>query len=183
MIPREKIQFHLQLIIWVINYLKLNQIYKIDLVNVANILQYSPFKELNDYDKEVLVYNQYSLTQIDTAIPKLLSCLDFYKLSEKKKLDKVLRLCKPIPLVQALKLLSGDFLCEQIRKYAVSSLELASLIDIQEHLLQIVQALKYEMYHDSFLARFILKKAIQNPLNLGIHLITTYFKVIVYFGI
>jgi len=115
----------------------------------------------------VLLNNQYSLTQIDVAIPKLLGCIEYNKVSEKKNLEKILRLCKPIPLVEALKLLSGDFLCESIRKYAVASLELASLIEIQEHLIQIVQALKYEMYHDSHLGRFILKKAIQNPLNLG----------------
>ena len=125
------------------------------------------FKDLNSYDRDVLLNNQYSLTQIDVAIPKLLACIDYNKVSEKRSLEKLLKLCKPIPLVEALKLLSGDFLCPSIRKYAVESLELASLKEIQDHLIQIVQALKYEMYHDSYLARFILKRAIKNPLNLG----------------
>ena len=69
-----------------------------------------------------------------------------------------------------------DFLCDSIRKYAVQSLEKASITEIQDHLIQIVQALKYEMYHDSHLARALLKLAINNPLNLGKNWFTNLYK-------
>ena len=36
-----------------------------------------------------------------------------------------------------------------------------------DYLSQLVQALKYEMYHDSYLAEFLLKNAIKNPLTIG----------------
>ena len=127
----------------------------------------SPFIELNNYDKETLLDNKYSLTQIEGGIAKLLQCLDYNDPVDLAQINRILAHCEPLSLIQSLKLLSGEFLCDSIRKYAVMSLEQASYTDIQEHLIQIVQALKYEIYHDSYLAQFILKLAIKHPLNLG----------------
>lgn len=42
-----------------------------------------------------------------------------------------------------------------------------SHLEITDYLLQLVQSLKYEVYHDSSLARFLLKLAIKYPLTIG----------------
>ena len=69
-------------------------------------------------------------------------------------------------------MLTGKFLHDSIRKYAVECLKQATFIEIMDFLIQLVQALKYEMFHDSYLAEFLLKIAIKNPLTIGkiIHL-------------
>ena len=134
---------------------------------ISTILKMSPFMDLNLYDKEVLLNNCHNLTQIDCAIPKIFQCFNYNNYNELSNIEKIISLCKPLPLVEALKLLSGDFLCDSIRRYALQSLEKATITEIQDHLIQIVQALKYEMYHDSYLARALLKLAINNPLKLG----------------
>jgi phosphatidylinositol kinase/protein kinase (PI-3 family) len=66
-----------------------------------------------------------------------------------------------------MQLLSGNYLDESIRKYAVNCLQQASWIEIKDYILQLVQALKYEVYHDSNLARYLLKLAIKYPLTIG----------------
>jgi len=135
----------------------------------------SPFQELNLYDKEVILENLNVFTQIDCAIPKVFESINYNNYNELVNIEKVISQCKALPLVEALKLLSGSYLCDSIRRYAVQSIDNAPISDIQEHLIQIVQALKYEMYHDSYLARSILKKAIHNPLSLGKHNIIILF--------
>ena len=67
-----------------------------------------------------------------------------------------------------MELLTGRFLHDSIRKYAVFCLKEASFVEINDYIIQLVQALKYEMFHDSHLAEFLIKMAVKNPLTIGI---------------
>jgi hypothetical protein len=137
---------------------------------ISEIGEKSPFEELNNYDKEVLWSNRYAITQIPSIIPKLLSCVDYKNPYHVKELEKILKLAKNLNPIQALELLTGNFLNENIRKFAVNCLEEANHYEIKDYIIQLVQALKYEIYHDSPLARFLLKKAIKYPLTIGHYL-------------
>ena len=88
-----------------------------------------------------------------------------------KEIDRVVNICKPVSCKHALMFLTGQFLQDSIRKYAVNCLKKASIIEIKDYIIQLVQALKYEMFHDSYLAEFLLKIAIKNPLTIGIILL------------
>ncbi|KYQ96905.1 phosphatidylinositol-4 [Tieghemostelium lacteum] len=66
----------------------------------------------------------------------------------------------------ALELLDAKHANRLVRAYAVSCLEELPEEELLDILLQLVQVLKYEPYHDSKLARFLLKKAILNR-NIG----------------
>ncbi|KAJ8265229.1 hypothetical protein COCON_G00143280 [Conger conger] len=69
---------------------------------------------------------------------------------------------KDLDVPTALELLSVDFADEQVRKLAVEKLESLSNSEILRYLLQLVQTLKVEPYHDSFLARFLIQRALQS---------------------
>ncbi|KAJ8016533.1 hypothetical protein DPEC_G00008230 [Dallia pectoralis] len=62
----------------------------------------------------------------------------------------------------ALELLSIDFSDEIVRKLAVQRLESLSNDEVLKYLLQLVQTLKVEPYHDSFLARFLIQRALRS---------------------
>uniref|UniRef100_A0A3P8XZM4 Phosphatidylinositol 4,5-bisphosphate 3-kinase catalytic subunit gamma isoform n=2 Tax=Esox lucius TaxID=8010 RepID=A0A3P8XZM4_ESOLU len=62
----------------------------------------------------------------------------------------------------ALELLSVDFADEIVRKLAVQRLESLSNDEVLKYLLQLVQTLKVEPYHDSFLARFLIQRALRS---------------------
>ena len=66
-----------------------------------------------------------------------------------------------------MQLLSGNFLYDAIRKFAVHSLQQLSYHEVMEYLPQLVQSIKYEVYHDSPLANYLLKLAIKYPLTIG----------------
>jgi len=65
--------------------------------------------------------------------------------------------------VDALELLDSRFADAKVRAFAVSCLENMPTEDFMDFLLQLVQVLKYEPYHDSALARFLLQRAWKNP--------------------
>ncbi|XP_028265652.1 phosphatidylinositol 4,5-bisphosphate 3-kinase catalytic subunit gamma isoform [Parambassis ranga] len=62
----------------------------------------------------------------------------------------------------ALELLSMDFADEIVRRLAVQRLECLSNDDVLKYLLQLVQTLKVEPYHDSFLARYLIQRALRS---------------------
>uniref|UniRef100_A0A673LAF2 phosphatidylinositol 3-kinase n=1 Tax=Sinocyclocheilus rhinocerous TaxID=307959 RepID=A0A673LAF2_9TELE len=67
-----------------------------------------------------------------------------------------------IELAVALELLSVDFADLKVRRLAVQRLEILSNDEVLKYLLQLVQTLKVEPYHDSCLARFLLKRALRS---------------------
>ncbi|RVE70207.1 hypothetical protein OJAV_G00062170 [Oryzias javanicus] len=62
----------------------------------------------------------------------------------------------------ALQLLSMDFADEVVRRLAVQRLEALSNDDLLKYLLQLVQTLKVEPFHDSFLARYLIQRALRS---------------------
>lgn len=67
-----------------------------------------------------------------------------------------------LDLSVALELLSMDFPDEVVRRLAVRRLESLSNDDMLMYLLQLVQTLKVEPYHDSFLAQFLIQRALRS---------------------
>jgi len=138
-----------------------------DYQKIMNIMEKSPFEDLNIYDKETLWKNSYSVAQFPSIISRLFECINYKDKSHLEELDKILSLAKPLNPVQALNLLSGNYLHENIRRFAVDCLKNSSYMEVQEYIIQLIQALKYEMYHDSPLARYLIDLAIKYPLTIG----------------
>ncbi|GLD93946.1 hypothetical protein PINS_up002551 [Pythium insidiosum] len=73
----------------------------------------------------------------------------------------------PPTYLQALQLLSPLFPDPKVRAYAVRCMHSLPDHRLRLYLLQLVQALKNERYHDSALARFLVMRALQNPAEIG----------------
>ncbi|XP_056155912.1 phosphatidylinositol 4,5-bisphosphate 3-kinase catalytic subunit gamma isoform [Lampris incognitus] len=67
-----------------------------------------------------------------------------------------------LELSVALELLSGGFADEMVRRLAVQRLESLNNDEVLKYLLQLVQTLKVEPYHDSFLARYLIRRALKS---------------------
>ena len=138
-----------------------------DQEKINEIRAKGPFDELNNYDKEVLWTNRYKLSQEPALLPKLLMCIDYKNPSHLIELEKILAVAKSLTPIQSMELLTGRYLHESIRKFAVKCLRVSSPQEIESYLIQLVQGLKYEMYHDNELARHLLTMAINYPLTIG----------------
>lgn len=69
---------------------------------------------------------------------------------------------KSLDLTVALELLSLDFIDHKVRRLAVNRLDCLSNDEVLKYLLQLVQTLKVEPYHDSFLAHFLIRRALRS---------------------
>jgi len=134
---------------------------------IEKIKNKTPFDTLNIYDKNRLWSNRYKLSKIPELLPKLLLCVDYKNPQHVKELKKILKMAKPLSPVQSMELLTGKYLHEYIRNFAVNCLQHSSINEIETYLIQLVQGLKFEMYHYNKLAIFLLKLSVAYPLTIG----------------
>ena len=134
---------------------------------IEKIKNKTPFDTLNIYDKNRLWSNRYKLSKVPELLPKLLLCVDYKNPQHVKELKKILKMANPLSPVQSMELLTGKYLHEYIRNFAVKCLYKSSINEIETYLIQLVQGLKFEMYHYNKLAIFLLRKSISYPLTIG----------------
>uniref|UniRef100_A0A8C6YEI5 phosphatidylinositol 3-kinase n=1 Tax=Naja naja TaxID=35670 RepID=A0A8C6YEI5_NAJNA len=122
---------------------------------------------LTPEDKELLWHFRYESIKHPKAYPKLLSSVKWgeqklvaetYQLLAKREAWDQSALDVGLPI----QLLDCNFSDETVRTMAVQKLEGLEDDDVLHYLLQLVQAVKFEPYHDSALARFLLKRSLRN---------------------
>ncbi|XP_051947749.1 phosphatidylinositol 4,5-bisphosphate 3-kinase catalytic subunit gamma isoform isoform X1 [Xyrauchen texanus] len=97
-------------------------------------------------------------------LPQFLRTVDWMKPSAVQDVHWLLSRWEPegIELPVALELLNVDYADMKVRRLAVERLEMLSNEEVLKYLLQLVQTLKVEPYHDSYLAQFLLKRALRS---------------------
>ena len=139
-----------------------------DFIQKANkIEQKSPFDDLNNYEKATLWRNRYAVANRSSLIPRLFLSCDYNDPNINQEIEKIINKINGLSVVQAIELLSGKYVNEIVREFAVNCLRKVNPLNIQTYLLQLVNALKYEKNHDNPLARFLLEKAIEHPITIG----------------
>ncbi|XP_042324361.1 phosphatidylinositol 4,5-bisphosphate 3-kinase catalytic subunit gamma isoform isoform X1 [Sceloporus undulatus] len=122
---------------------------------------------LTPEDKELLWHFRYESIKHPKAYPKLLSSVKWgqqeivaetYQLLAKRDAWDHSTLDVGLPM----QLLDCNFSDENVRAMSVQKLESLDDDDVLHYLLQLVQAVKFEPYHDSALARFLLKRGLRN---------------------
>ena len=137
------------------------------LEKINKIDQKSPFDELNNYEKMTLWRNRFAVVGMASLIPRLFLSCDYNNPNTSEEIEQLTTVINGVTVVQAIELLSGRYVNEAIRAFAVSILRQANVSTIQSYLLQLIQALKYEKNHDSALARFLIEQAILHPITIG----------------
>eukprot|EP01102_Stenamoeba_stenopodia_P009928 TRINITY_DN2950_c0_g4_i1.p1 TRINITY_DN2950_c0_g4~~TRINITY_DN2950_c0_g4_i1.p1 ORF type:complete len:949 (+),score=178.17 TRINITY_DN2950_c0_g4_i1:889-3735(+) len=106
-------------------------------------------------------HRHYCATQAH-GVPKFLLSCDW---SDPEQVDValgMLNIWAQPSAVQAMELLDYKYAHPFVRQFAVERMESMSTGDCVDYLLQLTQVVKYEIHHDSPLARFLLRKAWQN---------------------
>jgi Phosphoinositide 3-kinase family, accessory domain (PIK domain)/Phosphatidylinositol 3- and 4-kinase len=126
-----------------------------------------PLYELN-YDERALFWKaRRHLMATPEALPWFLQSVswdDVACVSEARKLMSKWE--KPSPML-ALQLLDIKFPDPSVRAYAVSCLEELDNKSLRQIMLQLTQVLKFEPFQDSALSRFLLRRAVRNPRDVG----------------
>lgn len=114
-------------------------------------------------DKKLLWDRRHDLMGIPKSLPKFLLSVAYDDRLAVQEMHYLVNLWSRFPTpVDALELLDAKFADALVRQYAVTYLEELSNEELGDYLLQLVQVLKYEPYHDSALSRFLLRRALRN---------------------
>lgn len=95
------------------------------------------------------------------ALAKLLQCVRWWEPADVAEAHALLREWRPLSSTDALELFDARYADPAVRAYAVERLFTLSDGALVDLLLQLVQVIKYEPYHDSPLARFLVHRALQ----------------------
>ena len=146
---------------------KLELIPSEDLLEIVRIDKKSPFDDLNNNEKLILWKNRFYVAKMNSLIPRLLLSCDYNNPKSNIELEELVKVINDVSVVQAIELLSGRYISDTVRTFAVDNLRRSNVINIQTYLLQLVQALKYEKNHDNALARFLIEMAVEYPITIG----------------
>jgi hypothetical protein len=131
------------------------------------IVKRDALAKLSPTEREALIQNTEALVTKPKAFAKYLLCVNWAKPEQISQVYRLLKHWAPLPPVQALELLDSNFADHKVREFAVKCLEKVPDEDLNEYLLELTQTLKYEPFHDSPLARFLLRRGLQNREVLG----------------
>ncbi|XP_072475709.1 phosphatidylinositol 4-phosphate 3-kinase C2 domain-containing subunit alpha isoform X5 [Notamacropus eugenii] len=117
---------------------------------------------LSKEDKAFLWEKRYYCLKHPSCLPKVLASAPNWKWANLSKTYSLLQQWPPLPPLNALELLDSKFADQEVRALAVNWIEAISDDELTDFLPQFVQALKYEIYLDSSLVRFLLSRALGN---------------------
>jgi phosphatidylinositol 3-kinase len=135
------------------------------------ILSYGPTQELSAEEKDLIWRFRYYLTRDKSALTKFIKSVNWRDVGEARKAVDILPKWTEIDVDDALELLGPTFNNADVRAYAVDRLRKAGDDELLLYLLQLVQALKFEMIpeendeqamQDSSLAKFLITRAANN---------------------
>uniref|UniRef100_A0A8P4KTF4 Phosphatidylinositol 4,5-bisphosphate 3-kinase catalytic subunit gamma isoform n=1 Tax=Dicentrarchus labrax TaxID=13489 RepID=A0A8P4KTF4_DICLA len=133
----------------------------------AAIVATDPLHPLSPEDKELLWHFRHECMRDPRAYPKLLGSVRWGKQEDVLATHRLLERSSAwdssgLDVGLAMQLLDCHYSDAQVRSMAVRKLETLGDDDVLRYLLQLVQAVKFEPYHDSALVRFLLKRALRS---------------------
>ena len=150
---------------------------KDDLVNktktlqqVKKLLDAYPMDVEEEEAKEIKVSKVLEHSNYIYKLPVYIRLIDFTDQKQVKNCYNLLEsssLGKDMTPEEALALLDGEFGDIKVRIFAIQKLAMLSDLQIALFMPQLVQALKYELFHHSPLAEFLLEKALGNTRVVG----------------
>lgn len=126
-----------------------------------------PLAKLSHEDKINLFKYRYELVNIPEMLPLVINSIDYLVTNQVLEVPMLLQRWSTPPPTVALTLLDSCFPDHRVREYAVHCLESLTDDEIMLYMLQLVQALKYEMYDDSPLCNFLFRRGLNEPKFLG----------------
>lgn len=124
------------------------------------ILEKDLFNELKPEESELLWEHRHYCMSVPKALPLILSAAPSWEYGFLPEIYNLLASWAPLRPVDAMELLKVSFPDTRVRETAVEWMEALVDDELCDYLPQLVQALKYEIYHDSSLVRFLVRRAL-----------------------
>ncbi|ESS65610.1 phosphatidylinositol 3-kinase 2 [Trypanosoma cruzi Dm28c] len=134
---------------------------------LKRILASDPLTELTTIDKVLLWKHRGELILRPRALAKFLLAVNWLRPYAVYEAHTILPQWAPLQPMDALELLDIRYVDIVVREHAVKYLNGMTDYELKGCVLQLVQVLKHEPYHDSALFRFLLRRSLQSPHMIG----------------
>ncbi|CAK4077284.1 unnamed protein product [Aphanomyces euteiches] len=139
--------------------------------DLRNTMTKDPLYKLNPYEKAILWKFRHEFMNDFDVLPRFLSCVNWNNSREVEEVVSMLPFWgKANHPAAYIRLLDMEFANQSVREFAVQKLSEMADTTFSYFLPQLVQALKYENHHASPLAKHLIKRAIENPNQIGFDL-------------
>ncbi|CAK4644939.1 hypothetical protein LEN26_006542 [Aphanomyces euteiches] len=139
--------------------------------DLRSIIASDPLYRLSSYEKAIMWKNRHQFKNDFDALPRILTCVNW---SDSREVEEVVSMLPQWNQASHpagyIRLLDMEFANESVREFAVQKLSEMADTTFSYFLPQLVQALKYENHHVSPLAKHLIKRAIENPNQIGFDL-------------
>jgi phosphatidylinositol-4,5-bisphosphate 3-kinase len=129
---------------------------------IHNLISKYPLYPLTKEERSMLWKFRRYCAGFPKSLPKLLLSVPYNSRACVQELHRLLQAWPMLPPIDAMELLDSRYADSKVRQYGVKCVAQFSDGELQSYLLQFVQVLKYEPYHDSALARFLMKRALRS---------------------
>eukprot|EP01045_Picozoa_sp_COSAG04_P022270 COSAG04_NODE_2493_length_4015_cov_3.067671_2_plen_1006_part_00 len=147
-----------------------------DKKELNRVVRQGPLYELTAEDKKLIINLRFQCKSKPRALAKFLQAIDWGDPNAVQEGHSLLDDWDQLSTTEALELLDARYADQRIRTYAVKCLHAMTDEELELYMLQLIQVLKYEQFHDSALACFLMFRALQCPNVIG-HLFFWYLKV------
>ena len=134
---------------------------------LERIIYNTALQELSDKEQQTVWNARDRLTKIALSLPKVLLSVKWDQPHIVSEMHTLLYMWERMEPLDALQLLDSRFPDPKVRAYSVQLLDELRDDELRPFLLQLVQCLKHEAYHDSALSRFLVCRAVQSPDQIG----------------
>ncbi|EDO42011.1 predicted protein [Nematostella vectensis] len=138
-----------------------------ELEQLRQVIDREPLAPIFELDKEFVWRARMECRDYyPHSLGRLLSCVKWNCKEDVAQMQVLLQIWPEMHPELALELLDCNYADQKVREFAVRCIEKMGDSDLMHYMLQLVQVLKYESYLDCELARFLLKRTLNNQ-NLG----------------
>ena len=138
-----------------------------ELQRLKDLLVRDVLYEMSSAQKSLVWRHRHLLVNIPRALPRFLQSVDWASRAAVLEAYHMLTVWQRLDPLTALQLLDVRFPDPKVRAYAVECMNALPDDEFADVLLQLIQVLKFEPYHDTALCRFLLRRAFINPYVCG----------------
>ncbi|XP_066919468.1 phosphatidylinositol 4-phosphate 3-kinase C2 domain-containing subunit alpha-like [Clytia hemisphaerica] len=118
---------------------------------------------LTQEERYVIWKSRYGLCHLPYALKHVLASCPSWDSINVTEVHTILSMWEALSPNEAIEFLQADFPDKTVRETAVLWLSSITDYDLVDYLPELVQAIKYEAYHDSALAQFVIKRSLSSP--------------------
>eukprot|EP01130_Rhizamoeba_saxonica_P000257 TRINITY_DN10235_c0_g1_i1.p1 TRINITY_DN10235_c0_g1~~TRINITY_DN10235_c0_g1_i1.p1 ORF type:complete len:1064 (+),score=229.29 TRINITY_DN10235_c0_g1_i1:285-3476(+) len=138
--------------------------------DLIKILNTDPWWRPDKFQKGIIWKYRNYILDIGIGLDKIILTIDWSNNNQVREFHRIINSWQPLDPAEAIIFLDAKYTDSKVREFALNCMKDMSDAELETYLLQLIQTVKYENHHYSKLAHFLIERACQNDIQIGIPL-------------